>query len=68
MVKHEKKIIGAFNGSYNLPIAIPMLADLVISGKLSLKELITSTVRLEDINEAMHQLEHGSEVRQVIIP
>ncbi len=68
IVKHEKKIIGAFNGSYNLPIAIPMLANLVVSGKLSLKELITSSVKLEEINEAMHQLEHGSEVRQVIIP
>ena len=68
MVKNEKRIIGAFNGSYNLPIAIPMLADLVVEGKLSLEELITSSLPLDELNEAMHQLEHGSEIRQVIIP
>ncbi|MCH2453043.1 MAG: zinc-binding dehydrogenase [Halobacteriales archaeon] len=68
MVKNEKRIIGAFNGSYNLPIAIPMLADLVVEGKLSLEELITSSLPLDNINEAMHQLENGAEIRQVIVP
>jgi Zn-dependent alcohol dehydrogenase len=45
-----------------------MLADLVVEGKLSLEELITSSLPLEEINEAMHQLEHGTEIRQVIVP
>lgn len=68
VVRYERTITGSFNGSYNLPIAIPMLADLVARNQLSLEAMITSTSPLESVNEAMENLETGSEIRQVILP
>ena len=54
---------------------ISMIKQLVDAGdsistlsKLSLEELITSSLPLDKINEAMHQLENGAEIRQVIVP
>ena len=52
-----KSIIGSFNGSYSLQTAIPMLADLVVAGHMSLKEMISSKRPLSEINEAMEALE-----------
>ena len=69
MVVREKSIIGSFNGSYSLQTAIPMLADLVVAGHMSLKEMISSKRPLSEINEAMEALEEGgSAIRQVILP
>ena len=69
MVVREKSIIGSFNGSYSLQTAIPMLADLVVAGRMSLKEMISSKRPLSEINEAMEELEGGgTAIRQVILP
>jgi Zn-dependent alcohol dehydrogenase len=69
MVVREKSIIGSFNGSYSLQTAIPMLADLVVAGRMSLKEMISSKRPLSEINEAMEALEGGgTAIRQVILP
>ena len=68
VVYSEKRLVGSLNGSYNLPLAIPMLADLVVAGKLSLDELITDTRPLEEVNEAMDALVTGSQLRQVLVP
>jgi alcohol dehydrogenase len=68
MVVSEKELIGSFNGSYSLPLAIPKLATLAAKGDLMLDPLITDTKELTDLNEAMHELETGTGVRQVILP
>lgn len=68
MVTTEKTLRGSFNGSYNLQLAIPMLAELVAAGKLALDPLITDTKPLEEVNEAMASLETGTGIRQVILP
>ena len=68
MVLSEKQLVGSFNGSYTLPNAIPKLAELVVDGKLSVKELITDTRSLDEVNEAMQALEDGGQIRQLIIP
>jgi Zn-dependent alcohol dehydrogenase len=67
-VTWEKNIVGSFNGSYSLQQAIPMLAELVTAGKLSLDPLITNTRPLEELPQAMVDLETKSEIRQVILP
>ena len=64
----EKRLLGSFNGSYSLPLAIPKLADLVASGDLSLDELVTDTRPLGELNEAMERLEDGTGIRQVVLP
>jgi Zn-dependent alcohol dehydrogenase len=66
MLFHEKEVKGSLSGSYNLTLAIPRLADLVVDGDLSLDELITDTRPLAEINEAMDALEHGGQIRQLI--
>lgn len=68
VMRDELRIVGSFNGSYNLGAAIPALADLVTAGKLSLDELITATRPLSDVNEAIRALETESHVRQVLVP
>jgi alcohol dehydrogenase len=66
IVTSEKSIIGSFNGSYTLPLAIPALAELAASGELQLDPLVSDTKPLSDLNEAMHDLETGTGIRQVI--
>jgi Zn-dependent alcohol dehydrogenase len=68
MIVSEKEILGSFNGSYNLPLAIPKLADLITKGDLKIDPLITATKPLTELNEAMHELETGTGIRQVIQP
>lgn len=67
-VTGERSIVGSFNGSYVLPLAIPTLAELAVDGRLSLEGMITGTRPLEEVNEAMAALEAGTEVRQVLLP
>ena len=68
IVRYERNILGSFNGSANLPLIIPELAELVEAGKLDLEKMITNTAPLDDVNLAMERLETGSELRQVIVP
>jgi hypothetical protein len=68
MVVSEKGLIGSFNGSYSLPLAIPRLAALAARGDLRLDPLITDSRPLTELNEAMHDLETGTGIRQVIRP
>lgn len=67
-VTGERRLLGSFNGSYNLSLDIPRLAELVADGHLSLGELITDTRPLDELNEAMERLASGSGIRQVILP
>jgi len=64
----EKRVRGAINGSYNLPIAMSTLADQVANGTISLDPLITATRSIDDLNEAIDDLEGGEQIRQVIYP
>lgn len=68
MVVSEKDVIGSFNGSYSLPLAVPRLAALAARGDLKLDPLITDSRPLTEINDAMHKLETGTGIRQVIRP
>jgi S-(hydroxymethyl)glutathione dehydrogenase/alcohol dehydrogenase len=68
MVVSEKEMIGSFNGSYSLPLAIPKLAELTARGDLDLDPMITDSRPLTELNEAMHALETGTGIRQIIEP
>lgn len=68
MVTAEKDLIGSFNGSYSLPLAIPRLADLALAGDLRLEPLVSDERPLAEINEAMEDLETGTGIRQIIRP
>jgi S-(hydroxymethyl)glutathione dehydrogenase/alcohol dehydrogenase len=63
----EKEIKGALFGGGNPFDEIPLMLDLYRSGRLKLDELITSTYRLEDVNQAYQDLLDGKNVRGVLI-
>ena len=68
LVTTEKSVVGSFNGSYTLPVAIPKLADLALSGALDLDPMVSKTRPLAEVNEAMGELETGTGIRQVLLP
>ncbi|PWH07367.1 alcohol dehydrogenase [Brachybacterium endophyticum] len=62
-----QSIVGSYLGSAVPRRDVPEYARLYLEGKLPVEELISRTIRLEDVNEAMDQLADGEAVRQVIL-
>lgn len=62
-----KTIIGCYLGSAIPERDIPVFAQLWREGKLAVETLISSRIRLDEINEAFDHLDAGLAVRQVII-
>ena len=61
-----KKIQGTWGGSSNPDNDIPRLAELYLQGHLPLELLLTKTYTLEQINEALDDLETGKVFRPLI--
>ena len=61
-----KRIIGTWGGETQPDRDIPMYVDLYLSGKLKLDGLITHIYRLDDINQALEDLENGKVGRALI--
>lgn len=61
-----KQIFGSWGGGCNPDIDIPKLAEIYLNGQLPLHKLITKRYRLEEINEALNDLENGSVFRPII--
>lgn len=62
-----RTIIGSYLGSAVPSRDIPTYAQLWREGRLPVEELITSRIRLDQINQAMDDLADAKAVRQVII-
>jgi Zn-dependent alcohol dehydrogenase len=63
----QKAIMGAVYGFASPRLQIPELLALYRRGELKLKELITNTYSLEDINRGYADLEAGKNIRGVIV-
>jgi len=63
----EKSILGSLYGSANLRRDVPRLIDLYMSGRLKIDELISQTIRLEEVNQAFAAMERGEVARSVIV-
>jgi len=61
-----KRIIGTWGGESQPERDIPLYVDLYLAAKLKLDMLITHEYRLEDINQALDDLEHGKVGRALI--
>ena len=61
-----KRIIGTWGGETQPDRDIPLYVDLYLSGKLKLDRLITHTYSLDDINQALDDLEHGKVGRALV--
>ena len=63
----EKKIQGSFMGSNRFRVDMPRFVEFYLQGKLHLDDMISSHIKLEDINDAMKALETGEIARNVIM-
>ncbi len=65
-VAEGRSLIGSYLGSAVPCRDIPRFVELWRSGRLPVQSLVSSTIRLDDINEAMDHLAAGTAVRQLI--
>jgi alcohol dehydrogenase len=65
-VAEGRSLIGSYLGSAVPSRDIPRFVALWQSGRLPVEALVSSTIRLDDINEAMDHLADGVAVRQLI--
>ena len=63
----EKKIQGSMMGSNRFRVDMPRFVDFYLQGRLHLDDLISSRIKLSDINEGMAALESGEIARSVIM-
>jgi S-(hydroxymethyl)glutathione dehydrogenase/alcohol dehydrogenase len=64
---HGKTLVGCQYGSVVPGRDFPMLLDLWRAGRLPLERLITSRIKLEEVNTAFDDLRAGSGIRSVIV-
>lgn len=62
----SKKITGCWYGSSNVQKDVPKLIALYKSGELKLDELISRTIKLDEVNEAFDAMKTGEVARSVI--
>ncbi len=63
----EKKIQGSMMGSNRFRVDMPRLVDFYLAGKLKLDEMISSHIKLKDINDGFDTLRKGEVARQIIM-
>ena len=63
----EKTLQGSNMGSNRFRVDMPRFVDFYLAGKLHLDDMISSRIKLEDINDAMAALETGEVARNVIM-
>ncbi len=63
----EKTVKGSYQGSCTPTRDIPRFIDMFHSGQLPVDQLLTDTIKLEEINEGFDRLHKGEVARQVIL-
>ncbi|MGH9155796.1 MAG: zinc-binding dehydrogenase [Acidimicrobiales bacterium] len=66
LVLAGKTIRGCWYGSSTARDEVPRLVSLYRSGQLRLAELVSQTIELDGVNDALERLRHGAGVRSVI--
>ena len=62
----EKTIKGCWYGSSDVRRDVPRLVEHSLAGRLKLDELISGTIRLDDVNQAFDAMKAGEVARSVI--
>lgn len=66
LVAEGRRVVGSYLGSAVPARDIPVFVDLWRQGRLPLEHLVSSRIRLDEINDAMDLLADGRAIRQVI--
>jgi alcohol dehydrogenase len=67
LVAEGRSITGSYLGSSIPSRDIPLFIDLWRAGRLPVEKLMSSTIRLSELNEAMDELAAGRAIRQMIV-
>lgn len=67
IVLQEKKVVGSYMGSNRFRFDMPKYIEFYLDGRLRLDEMISSRIRLDEINDAFDLMRKGEAARQVII-
>ena len=68
LVAEARTLVGSYMGSSVPSRDVPRFVELWRAGRLPVDRLHTSTVALDEINEAMDALAAGAVVRQIVVP
>jgi S-(hydroxymethyl)glutathione dehydrogenase/alcohol dehydrogenase len=63
----EKRITGSYMGSNRFRFDMPKYVEFYLDGRLRLDEMISSRIRLEEVNDALDRMRRGEVARQVIV-
>ena len=63
----EKKITGSYMGSNRFRFDMPKYIDFYLDGRLRLDEMISSRIKLDEVNHAFDLMRKGEAARQVIV-
>lgn len=63
----QKRIQGVIFGMGTPPFEIGRLADMYLAGRLQLDELVTTTYRLDEVNQAYADMHAGRNIRGVVL-
>ncbi len=63
----ERKIQGSLMGSNRFRVDMPQYIEFYRQGRLKLDEMITTRMKLEDVNEAFRAMKAGEVARQVLM-
>jgi S-(hydroxymethyl)glutathione dehydrogenase/alcohol dehydrogenase len=67
LVLKSRGVQGVFMGSNRFQRDIPMLANLYLQGRLKLRELVSATITLDEINAGFDAMRAGTVARSVIV-
>ena len=66
-VLEEKKILGCVYGSARVRRDFPRLISLIEQGKLDVGHMVSRTMHLDDVNEALDAMQRGEVIRSVLV-
>ncbi len=63
----EKNVTGSYMGSNRFRFDMPKYIDFYLDGRLHLDEMISSRIKLDEVNDAFDLMRKGEAARQVIV-
>ncbi|MEX2255204.1 MAG: Zn-dependent alcohol dehydrogenase [Acidimicrobiia bacterium] len=66
LILQEKRILGTVYGSANVRRDFPRLISLVENGKLDLGDMVSRTLKLDEVNDGIRAMQAGEVIRSVI--
>ena len=62
----EKTLMGSYFGSDDVRVSFKKMLRLWKTGRLDLEGMVSRRIKIDDINDAIHSMERGETIRQVI--